>query len=227
MFSKLIERNRVPHAILLAGQNTSLIEKEAKILAESLSSGADIFEYRPEGKMALHPIEKMRELRDEVYLPPYSNAKKVFVIYEADKMLTQTANALLKTFEEPSPQSILVLATTRRERIIPTIISRCQTFWVAGAPEPTPLSPLVEEFLSKGRYEDSRPFFQQIKKIAAEYDELEDPLVLQQAVEELFRALEERHPTKSRFIDEARLKLSRSTALSALLESLFIKLGYL
>lgn len=227
MFNQLIERNRVPHALLLAGQSTPRIEEEAQKLAGRLSSGPDIFEYRPEGKMALHPIEKMRELRDEVYLPPYLNAKKLFVIYEADKMLPQAANALLKTFEEPSSYSILILTTARREKILPTILSRCQTFWVPGAPEPTPLSPLVEEFLANGKYQDSRPFFSRIKKIAAEYDELEDPLALQQAVEELFRALEERHPARARFIDEARLKLSRSTALSALLESLFIKLGYL
>lgn len=227
MFKKLIENNRVPHAILLAGRSRPALEREAHTLAFGLSDVPDLFEYRPEGKVGLHTIERMRELKEEVYLPAYQHDKKVFVIYEADRMLPQAANALLKTFEEPAPGVILILTTMRREKILPTILSRCQTFWVAGKPTEEPFLPVVETFLSEKKYLDSRPYFANIKAIAAEYEKEEDPLVFQEAAEELWKKLEVRHPQGAPFLEEARLKMSRSTSFHAILESLFIKLGYL
>lgn len=227
MFKALVEKGRLPHAILLAGRSKPRLEDEAMKLARQLTDVPDLFEYRPEGKMALHPIEKMRELKDEVYLPCYQHDKKVFVLYEADRMMPQAANALLKTFEEPAPGVTLILTTMKREKILPTILSRCQTFWLSGTPTEDPFLPVVEQFLTKGKYTDSRPFFAGIKAIAAEYEKEEDPLVLQESAEELWQKLEVLHPTKSPFLEEARLKMSRSTSFQAILESLFIKLGYL
>lgn len=225
MLTPLIEKGRVPHAILLAGQSKKRLEEEAGAFLAQFAEPADRFEYRPEGKIALHTVERMRELKEEVYLPPYQGERKVFVLYEADRMWPQSSNALLKTFEEPSSTSYLVLTTSRREKILPTILSRCQTFWVAGKGEAVPLPEPVEALLAVKRYEDSRPFFKQVKLIAAEYEKFEDPLELSEAMGELFCRLEERFPMKRRFLDEARLKLERSTSVTAMLESLFIKLG--
>lgn len=227
MLTPLIEKNRIPHAILLAGQSKCNLEKEASEFAMQVAHPVDRFEYRPEGKMALHTLERMRELKEEVYLPPYQGQCKVFVIYEADRMWPQSSNALLKTFEEPSVTSILVLTSLRREKILPTILSRCQTFWVPGKAEKNPLPEAVETLLAQGRYSDSRPFFKQIKQIASLYEKIEDPLMLAETMNDLFNRLEERFPTKRRYLDEARLKLERSTALTAIFESLFIKLGIL
>lgn len=227
MLTTLIKKDRVPHAILLAGPSRKRLQEEAMGFAEQLAGPADRFEFYPEGKISLHTVERMRELKGEVYLPPYQSERKVFILHEADRMWPQSSNALLKTFEEPNPTSILVLTTSRRERILPTIISRCQTFWVSGKGEENPLLPQIEELLAHGRYADSRPFFKQIKLIAVEFEKIDDPLELSYAVGELFNKLEERFPTKNRFLDEARLKFERSTSLSAILESLFIKLGLL
>jgi hypothetical protein len=227
MFTPLIERDRVPQALLLVGQNKTALVKEARTFAETLAAPADRFEYFPEGKAALHPVERIREFKEEVFLPPYQGNKKVFLLFEAERMWPQSSNALLKTFEEPLPSSYLVLTTSRREKILPTILSRCQTFFVPGPKEPLPLPPGIEELCAHGKYSDSRLFFKEIKTIAAHFDEIEDPLALQQAFFDFLERLEERYPTSPHLFEEARLKFERSTSLSALLESLFIKLGFL
>jgi DNA polymerase-3 subunit delta' len=86
----------------------------------------DIHIYRPEGKLGLHSIQTMRQLREEVYLPPYEAAWKVFIIHEADRMLSYSANALLKTFEEPPHQTLIILLSHASSSLLPTILSRCR-----------------------------------------------------------------------------------------------------
>lgn len=231
MLTPLIEKNRIPHAILLAGQCKANLEHEARHFAAQIASPHDRFEYRPEGKASLHTVERMRELKEEVYLPPYQGLCKCFILFEADRMWPQSSNALLKTFEEPADNVFLVLTTLRREKVLPTILSRCQTFWVPGKGEilalPEPVATLMAYGKAHGKYRDSRPFFKQIKAIVAYYEEIADPLELAETLNELFNALEVALPTKRPFLDEARFKLERTVALNALFESLFIKLGFL
>lgn len=86
----------------------------------------DIRVYRPEGKIAMHSIDSMRQLSGEVYLSPYEAKWKVFIIHDAERMLAYSANALLKTFEEPSRDSVIILLSSAPERLLPTILSRCR-----------------------------------------------------------------------------------------------------
>jgi DNA polymerase III subunit delta' len=89
----------------------------------------DIHIYRPEGKLGLHSIQALRQFSDEVYLPPYEASKKVFIIHEANRMLSYSANALLKTFEEPPVDTVIILLSSMPEALLPTVLSRCRTVY--------------------------------------------------------------------------------------------------
>jgi DNA polymerase-3 subunit delta' len=127
---KWMDQNTVPHSLLFAGSIHSPCEEVALSFARKLvgqESSPDLYLYRPEGKLGLHTMEAMRELRDEVYMPPYQSKKKVFVIFSADRMLPPSANALLKTFEEPLLTSVIILVSNHPEKLLATVRSRCQS----------------------------------------------------------------------------------------------------
>lgn len=87
----------------------------------------DVRIYRPEGKSGMHSVDSMRQFSEEVYQPPYEARWKVFILHDADRMLSYGANALLKTFEEPFEQSIIILLSVAPQLLLPTILSRCYT----------------------------------------------------------------------------------------------------
>ena len=87
----------------------------------------DIRIYRPEGKIGMHTIASMREFNAEVFQAPYEAKWKVFIIHDADRMLGYSANALLKTFEEPPHDAIIILVSSSPSSLLPTIRSRCRT----------------------------------------------------------------------------------------------------
>ncbi len=73
-------------------------------------------------------VDDIRNLTDQVRIPPQTGQYKVYIIDEVH-MLSQSAfNAFLKTLEEPPAHAIFILATTEKHKIIPTILSRCQIF---------------------------------------------------------------------------------------------------
>jgi DNA polymerase-3 subunit gamma/tau len=73
-------------------------------------------------------VEDIRNLVDQVRIPPQVGERKIYIIDEVH-MLSQAAfNAFLKTLEEPPAHAIFILATTEKHKIIPTILSRCQIF---------------------------------------------------------------------------------------------------
>lgn len=73
-------------------------------------------------------VDDIRNLTDQVRIPPQTGKYKVYIIDEVH-MLSQSAfNAFLKTLEEPPKHAIFILATTEKHKIIPTILSRCQIF---------------------------------------------------------------------------------------------------
>ena len=73
-------------------------------------------------------VEDIRNLTEQVRIPPQSGKYKVYIIDEAHMLSTQAFNAFLKTLEEPPPHAKFILATTEKNKIIPTILSRCQIF---------------------------------------------------------------------------------------------------
>lgn len=84
----------------------------------------DLHIYFPEGKSAIHTMENMRKLIDEVALPPYEAPVKVFIIHDAHQMLPYSSNALLKTLEEPSLDCYFILLTNSIDAMLPTLVSR-------------------------------------------------------------------------------------------------------
>ncbi|MBU0697314.1 MAG: DNA polymerase III subunit gamma/tau, partial [Bacteroidetes bacterium] len=73
-------------------------------------------------------VDDIRNLIDQVRIPPQAGKYKVYIIDEVH-MLSQSAfNAFLKTLEEPPSYAIFILATTEKHKILPTILSRCQIF---------------------------------------------------------------------------------------------------
>jgi DNA polymerase-3 subunit delta' len=71
-------------------------------------------------------IDDIRGLQRSANLPPYEGKCKVFIVYEAEYLSTEAANALLKILEEPPPRVVWLLLAADEERLLPTIISRCQ-----------------------------------------------------------------------------------------------------
>ncbi len=73
-------------------------------------------------------VDDIRELIDQVRIPPQGGRYKVFIIDEVHMLSTAAFNAFLKTLEEPPSYVIFILATTEKHKILPTILSRCQVY---------------------------------------------------------------------------------------------------
>lgn len=71
-------------------------------------------------------ISQVRELIHWLTLKPHSSPSKLAVLFQAEAMTLEAGNALLKVLEEPPPRSILILQSDKSQRILPTILSRCQ-----------------------------------------------------------------------------------------------------
>lgn len=73
-------------------------------------------------------VDDIRNLTDQVRIPPQIGKYSVYIIDEVHMLSTSAFNAFLKTLEEPPSHAIFILATTEKHKIIPTILSRCQIF---------------------------------------------------------------------------------------------------
>jgi DNA polymerase-3 subunit delta' len=93
------------------------------------------------------PVDQIRQMQRELYLKPFEGKRKVVIIAEVENMHPSSANSLLKTLEEPPPDSNLILTTTDINRLLPTVVSRCQQIRFGKIP-----SPLIEKRL-KERYQ--------------------------------------------------------------------------
>ena len=71
-------------------------------------------------------VENIKSLMDQTQIPPQTGRYKVFIIDEVHMLSTAAFNAFLKTLEEPPQYVIFILATTEKNKILPTILSRCQ-----------------------------------------------------------------------------------------------------
>jgi DNA polymerase-3 subunit delta' len=80
-------------------------------------------------------IEQIRALQADAALSPLEGRYRIFIIQEIERASLPAANALLKTLEEPPPQTMMLLTSTRRDQVLPTVLSRCQI--VALRPLPT------------------------------------------------------------------------------------------
>jgi DNA polymerase-3 subunit gamma/tau len=94
-------------------------------LAFNNGGAFNIFELDAASK---NSVDDIRNLVEQVRYPPQMGNKKVYIIDEVHMLSTAAFNAFLKTLEEPPSYAIFILATTEKNKIIPTILSRCQIF---------------------------------------------------------------------------------------------------
>jgi DNA polymerase-3 subunit delta' len=162
-FEEIVQRletcqreQRLGQAYLLTGSTPDAVERLAKavaavVLQESPVDHPDYFQVQPESKSRRITVEQIRDLEKSLYLRPYRAKRKVGVILAAERMClppAQAANAFLKTLEEPSASTLLLLTTTEPFLVLPTIISRCirLDLWEQA---PEKVSPEWEAWLKK------------------------------------------------------------------------------
>jgi DNA polymerase-3 subunit delta' len=88
-------------------------------------------------------IDDIRELQRLASLPPYEGKCKVFIVDDAEYLSTEAANSLLKALEEPPPRVVWLLLAAEEQRLLPTIISRCQRLELSPVPSERILEALV------------------------------------------------------------------------------------
>ena len=148
MLKNSIRRGTLAHAYLFCGPRGVGKTSAARIFAKTINCSNPGADLEPCGECescrsfaegrsyCIHEldaasnngIEDIKTLIDQVQIPPQTGRYSVFIIDEVH-MLSQAAfNAFLKTLEEPPAHAIFILATTEKHKILPTIMSRCQTY---------------------------------------------------------------------------------------------------
>ncbi|MDT0622596.1 DNA polymerase III subunit gamma/tau [Croceitalea vernalis] len=130
-----ISNNHLAQALLFCGPRGVGKTTCARILAKKINEeGSEVededfaFNIFELDAASNNSVDDIRNLTDQVRIPPQVGKYKVYIIDEVH-MLSQSAfNAFLKTLEEPPKHAIFILATTEKHKIIPTILSRCQIF---------------------------------------------------------------------------------------------------
>lgn len=121
-----IKKGTIPHAILFSGTRGTGKTTLARIFAHAIgASDLDIYEMDAASNRG---IDDVRELKEAVHTMPYESPYKVYIIDEVHMLTKEAFNALLKTLEEPPAHVIFILATTEEEKLLDTILSRCQVF---------------------------------------------------------------------------------------------------
>lgn len=170
---RMIDQNAIGNSLLFAGPESAHMGLFAEALAKHLLQGEvthhpDYHVFRPEGKIGMHSIATMRKFSEAVYIAPFQAKWKVFVIYEADRMLSYSANALLKTFEEPAKDSFIILISHSPQSLLPTVLSRCRTVRFHGEFETKRGSnPLLQDYLTRGKFATYTDLIDAAKQLSA------------------------------------------------------------
>lgn len=147
---KVIELNRLAHAYLFLGPDQQKKIWTAMAMAKALlcsKEGAqfcdscpackrveshnhpDVIWVRPTGAMREIKVDVARALQASLSLKSFEGGMKLAFLIDADRMNMEAANALLKTIEEPTPNTVMVFIANDIENFLPTIVSRCQQIY--------------------------------------------------------------------------------------------------
>lgn len=186
---KIASSDRVGSAYLFTGPAPDLFRHQALLFAKRLncekntvcdecicckkidrSSHPDLFLIKPDGHSI--KIDMVRDLQKYLRYKPFEAKYKIAIIERAEELQMTSGNAMLKILEEPPPQTIFLLLTPHEEKILPTIISRCQIVRFSG----TSLFPMDAEMSSFIRQLPKRPddIFELAKEISKEEQGLEN-----------------------------------------------------
>ena len=126
-----LERNRLVNTYLFYGNKhlgkTTVANKFAeKLLNNDGKVSTDLFELKLEDDSKVITIEQVRDWQRWLSLKSFSGGYKVGIIHEMETLNRQSANALLKTIEEPSLNTIIILISSAWQELLPTIVSRAQ-----------------------------------------------------------------------------------------------------
>tara|TARA_B100001063_G_scaffold113964_1_gene106479 strand:+ start:2734 stop:4368 length:1635 start_codon:yes stop_codon:yes gene_type:complete len=131
-----VKNNKVAQSLLFCGPRGVGKTTCARILANEInefdfnnplenSNNFNIYELDAASN---NSVDDIRNLIEQVRYPPQSGKFKVYIIDEVHMLSNAAFNAFLKTLEEPPSYAIFILATTEKNRVIPTILSRCQIY---------------------------------------------------------------------------------------------------
>lgn len=143
-----IKRGQVAHAYLFCGPRGVGKTSTARIFAKTINCSNPGPDLDPCGKCdscqafeegrsyniheldaaSNNSVDDIRTLLDQVQIPPQVGKYSVYIIDEVHMLSAQAFNAFLKTLEEPPAHAVFILCTTEKHKIIPTILSRCQTY---------------------------------------------------------------------------------------------------
>ena len=129
-----LKTNQLAQALLFCGPRGVGKTSCARILAKQINGSNsqssedfafNIFELDAASN---NSVEDIRKINEQVRIPPQVGSHKIYIIDEAHMLSNAAFNAFLKTLEEPPKHAIFILATTEKNKIIPTVLSRCQVY---------------------------------------------------------------------------------------------------
>lgn len=130
-----IDTQQLAQSLLFCGPRGVGKTSCARILAQQINSidndkhsGNFTFNVFELDAASNNSVEDIRKINEQVRIPPQVGTHKVYIIDEAHMLSAAAFNAFLKTLEEPPKHVIFILATTEKNKIIPTILSRCQVY---------------------------------------------------------------------------------------------------